>query len=56
MKKPATGAGFLIDRAGHDLTNGHVVEGAERIEVSLGDVDSSEPVSARVVGDRKSVV
>jgi S1-C subfamily serine protease len=46
----ATGSGFVIDRAGHVLTNAHVVEGAEKIEVSLGDVDSSEPVSARVVG------
>ena len=46
----ATGSGFVIDRAGHVLTNAHVVDGAEKIEVSLGDVDSSEPVNARVVG------
>ena len=32
------------------LTNAHVVEGAERIEVTLGNLDSSQPVSARVVG------
>ena len=44
----------MIDRAGHVLTNAHVVEGAEKIEVSLGDVDSSEPVSARVVGEDPS--
>jgi S1-C subfamily serine protease len=50
----ATGSGFVIDRAGHVLTNAHVVEGAEEIEVSLGDVDSSEPVSARVVGEDPS--
>jgi S1-C subfamily serine protease len=50
----ATGSGFVIDRAGHVLTNAHVVEGAERIEVTLGNVDSSEPVSARVVGEDAS--
>ena len=50
----ATGSGFVIDRAGHVLTNAHVVDGAEKIEVSLGDVDSSEPVSARVVGEDPS--
>ena len=44
----------MIDRDGHVLTNAHVVDGAERIEVSLGDVDSSEPVSARVVGEDPS--
>jgi S1-C subfamily serine protease len=46
----ATGSGFVIDRAGHILTNAHVVDGAQRIEVTLGDVDSSQPVSAQVVG------
>ena len=50
----ATGSGFVIDRDGHVLTNAHVVDGAEKIEVSLGDVDSSEPVSARVVGEDPS--
>ncbi len=50
----ATGSGFVIDRAGHILTNAHVVDGAQRIEVTLGDVDSSQPVSARVVGEDAS--
>ena len=50
----ATGSGFVIDREGHVLTNAHVVDGAERIEVTLGNVDSSEPVSARVVGEDAS--
>jgi S1-C subfamily serine protease len=31
------GSGFLIDTAGHILTNYHVVQGAETIEVTLGD-------------------
>jgi S1-C subfamily serine protease len=46
----ATGSGFVIDQAGHILTNAHVVDGAQRIEVTLGNIDSSQPVSARVVG------
>jgi S1-C subfamily serine protease len=31
------GSGFVIDTAGHILTNYHVVEGAQTIEVTLGD-------------------
>jgi S1-C subfamily serine protease len=31
------GSGFLIDAAGHILTNNHVIEGAQTIEVTLGD-------------------
>jgi S1-C subfamily serine protease len=31
------GSGFLIDTAGHILTNFHVVQGAQTIEVTLGD-------------------
>ncbi|MEK6273128.1 MAG: trypsin-like peptidase domain-containing protein [Actinomycetota bacterium] len=46
----ATGSGFVIDQAGHILTNAHVVDGAQRIDVTLGNIDSSQPVSARVVG------
>ena len=46
----ATGSGFVIDHAGHILTNAHVVDGAQKIEVTLGNTDSSQPVSARVVG------
>jgi S1-C subfamily serine protease len=50
----ATGSGFVIDRAGHVLTNAHVVDGAQRIEVTLGDIDSSQPVTAQVVGEDPS--
>jgi S1-C subfamily serine protease len=46
----ATGSGFVIDHEGHILTNAHVIQGADKIEVTLGDTDSSEPVSAQVVG------
>ncbi len=33
-----SGSGFVIDTDGHILTNYHVIEGAERIEVSFGDL------------------
>ncbi|MGC1165747.1 MAG: trypsin-like peptidase domain-containing protein [Solirubrobacterales bacterium] len=44
----ATGSGFLIDAEGHLLTNSHVVEGADEIQVKLGDSDKAYP--AKVVG------
>ncbi|HXE99006.1 MAG TPA: trypsin-like peptidase domain-containing protein [Solirubrobacterales bacterium] len=46
----ATGSGFVIDHEGHVLTNAHVVDGADQIQVTLGNTDNSEPVSAKVVG------
>jgi S1-C subfamily serine protease len=33
----ATGSGFVIDEDGRIITNAHVVDGAEQIEVTLGD-------------------
>jgi S1-C subfamily serine protease len=42
-----TGSGFVIDREGHIVTNNHVVEGAESIEVTFFDGDI---VDAQVVG------
>jgi S1-C subfamily serine protease len=44
----STGSGFVIDDEGHVLTNNHVVEGADEIEVKLG--DSDETYGATVVG------
>ena len=41
------GSGFVWDRAGHVVTNQHVIEGASRVRVRL---DSGEAVDARVVG------
>jgi S1-C subfamily serine protease len=44
----ATGSGFVIDSEGHILTNNHVIEGAEKIEVKLG--ESETEYTAEVVG------
>ncbi len=41
------GSGFVWDRAGHVVTNYHVVQGADRISVRL---DSGEAVAATLVG------
>jgi S1-C subfamily serine protease len=46
----ATGSGFVIDHQGHILTNAHVVDGASKIEVTLGNTDNTSPVPATVVG------
>jgi len=44
----ATGSGFVIDGEGHILTNNHVVEGASKVTVKLG--DSEKTYDAEVVG------
>jgi S1-C subfamily serine protease len=44
----ATGSGFVIDDEGHVLTNNHVVEGASKVRVKLG--DSETTYDAEVVG------
>jgi serine protease Do len=41
------GSGIIIDDKGHILTNNHVIEGTDRLRVTLGD---SKQVSAKVVG------
>src|SRR5262249_1619495 len=42
------GSGFVIDGEGHILTNNHVIEGADKIEVKLG--ESDKEYTAEVVG------
>jgi 2-alkenal reductase len=41
------GSGFLWDKAGHVVTNFHVIEGAQTVRVQL---HAGEPIPARVVG------
>src|SRR5436190_21945630 len=41
------GSGFLWDKAGHVVTNFHVIEGARTVYVHL---HMGDPISARVVG------
>ena len=43
-----TGSGFVIDRQGHILTNYHVVENANTVQVTLFDGSSNE---AKVIGE-----
>jgi S1-C subfamily serine protease len=44
----ATGSGIVLDSEGHILTNNHVIEGANKIEVKLG--ESVKEYTAEVVG------
>jgi S1-C subfamily serine protease len=41
------GSGFVVDKAGHIITNYHVVEGAREVEVSFS---NNESMKARIVG------
>jgi S1-C subfamily serine protease len=45
------GSGFVIDRAGHIVTNYHVIAGATKVQVSFS---SQDQLAARVVGSDKS--
>jgi S1-C subfamily serine protease len=47
----ALGSGFVIDKAGHIVTNYHVIEGADRIEVSFSNQDT---LRATLVGSDPS--
>ncbi|MGH3072008.1 MAG: S1C family serine protease [Gaiellaceae bacterium] len=47
----ALGSGFVIDKTGHIVTNYHVIEGSDRIEVSFSNQDT---LSATVVGSDPS--
>ena len=46
-RQAGTGSGFIIDEQGHIVTNNHVVEDADRLEVTLADGGT---VAARLVG------
>ena len=45
------GSGFIIDKQGHILTNNHVVEGAQSVEVTLAD---RKTYKAKVLGTDKA--
>ena len=47
----ALGSGFVIDKAGHIVTNYHVIEGADQIEVSFSNQDT---IRATLVGSDPS--
>jgi S1-C subfamily serine protease len=47
QRNEATGAGFVIDKDGHVLTNAHVVHGATTIEVGFG---ANKTADAKLVG------
>ena len=46
--KAASGSGFVIDTAGHIVTNDHVVEDADRFTVRFG--EKGEPIEAKLIG------
>ena len=47
QRAEALGSGFVIDKAGHIVTNYHVVEGARSVDVSFS---NNESMKAKVVG------
>jgi S1-C subfamily serine protease len=47
QEQQAVGSGFVIDKAGHIVTNYHVVEGASSVEVSFS---NNESMKAKVIG------
>ncbi|MBK8047838.1 MAG: trypsin-like peptidase domain-containing protein [Anaerolineales bacterium] len=47
IPEEGAGSGFVLDNDGHILTNFHVVDGAERIDVTFGD---KQTYQAKVVG------
>jgi S1-C subfamily serine protease len=51
QQQQALGSGFVIDKAGHIVTNYHVIEGAEQIEVSFSNQDT---LRATLVGSDPS--
>jgi len=51
-ERQASGSGFVIDDEGHLITNAHVVDGADQIDVTLGADDES--YEAELVGQDDS--
>jgi putative serine protease PepD len=51
QESSASGSGFVIDKAGHIITNYHVVEGARKVEVNFSGEDRMD---AKVIGSDPS--
>ena len=51
QQEKALGSGFVMDKAGHIVTNYHVVENARSVEVSFSNSDN---LKARIVGEDPS--
>jgi S1-C subfamily serine protease len=47
QEQQSLGSGFVIDKAGHIVTNYHVIQGAKSVKVNFS---SNENVTARVIG------
>src|SRR5438270_6180701 len=47
QRQQALGSGFVIDKAGHIVTNYHVIEGSRSVDVSFSD---NESMKAQIVG------
>jgi putative serine protease PepD len=50
VPQEGAGSGFVIDDRGHVLTNYHVIQGAESVEVTLGDGKDRTRYRAQVIG------
>ena len=46
--RAASGSGFVVDTAGHIVTNEHVVENADRFTVRFG--EKGDPIPAKLIG------
>jgi putative serine protease PepD len=51
-QRTGAGSGFVMDEQGHIVTNQHVVDGAQSVQVRLG--EGQEPIDAKVVGSDAS--